>query len=199
MSVWDAHAHFFSTRFYAALASQVAQRRGVEYGAVELAAECEVEVPPSDESLAERWRSEFDAAGLDGAVLIASIPGDQDAVLAAAEESDGRVLPYAMFHPAADGAAEQLANAAVRGLRGVCLFPAMHQLDLHSEPVSDFVGVAAEHGPRHREPRELVKARDGRRRVGWPSADSELGSAQRMRIRTGRWAYRLPTSRRGAL
>src|ERR1700690_1510208 len=77
--VADAHVHFFSHHFFELLA---AQKPGLTLEAMQ--AQLEWAFPPSQpEKLAEEWAQELDRHGVDRAAMIASLPGDQDSVLAA--------------------------------------------------------------------------------------------------------------------
>ena len=49
-----------------------------------------------------------------------------------------------MFHPLEEGACDELRASAGEGLRGVCLFPAMHHLHADQDEVLEFISVAAE-------------------------------------------------------
>jgi hypothetical protein len=101
IAVSDAHCHFFSRRFFEALASQ----SGAAVDAV--AAKLGWDLPAEDpRELARTWMRELDRHGLKRAALIASIPGDEPSVIAAAAECPGRFFAYAMVNPAAEGQVE---------------------------------------------------------------------------------------------
>jgi predicted TIM-barrel fold metal-dependent hydrolase len=141
--VLDAHAHFFSRAFYVALAEQSRVLRNRSLTLQELEARTGVEVPGEDPGeLARRWVPELDRHDVSRSVMIASIPGDEASVLDAAAESSGRIIPYAMFDPTREGAGARLREAAARGLRGVCLFPAMHHFRADESRTMEFLGVA---------------------------------------------------------
>jgi uncharacterized protein len=119
LAVADAHVHFFSHRFFASLAGQAGQ--SVE----ELGATLHWQLPPEDPSaLAHTWAAELDRHGVAQAALIASFPGDEASVEAAARAVAGRFWPYAMVNPLAAG------PDTGRGLRALCLFPAMHRYSM---------------------------------------------------------------------
>ncbi|HEX4229760.1 MAG TPA: amidohydrolase family protein [Bryobacteraceae bacterium] len=123
LAVADAHVHFFSHRFYAALAAQKDLA-----GPEALAPLLEWEIPPpSNAMLAQRWASELDRHGVARAVLIASIPGDETSVAEAVAAAPGRFYGYFMVDPTQPDAVGRIARAAAdRRLRCMCLFPAMH-------------------------------------------------------------------------
>jgi uncharacterized protein len=120
-NVCDAHVHFFSPGFYRSLAEQSGQP--VE----ELGRRLEWRISRSVEVLAEAWVSELDEYGLAKAALIASIPGDEEAVAAAVALYPERFYGYFMANPLAPDGIERVQAAFAGGrLQGVCLFPAMH-------------------------------------------------------------------------
>ena len=139
-AVSDAHVHFFSHRFFESLGSQCG--KSVE----ETAAAAGWELPPADPSaLAHAWASELDAHGVARAALIASVPGDEASVEAAVAAHPARFLGYFMLDPLKTGAAERVRAALARGMRAVCLFPAMHCYSLHDERVEAVVQQTAAH------------------------------------------------------
>jgi uncharacterized protein len=138
----DAHCHFFSTSFFAALARQ----RGRGESAAQLCHELHWDDPGTPEELAQRWIGTLDAARVTRAALIASVPGDEGSVAAAVATHPARVVGYFMLDPAADDAIarSQRAIAELR-LRCICLFPAMHHVSLDDGRVARVVEVAAAH------------------------------------------------------
>lgn len=139
----DAHAHFFSPGFFRFFAQQVAERRP-DFDLADLGRETGLEPPRDAAALADRWVAEMDEHGVGQMVAIASVPGDEESVLSAAERHPERFAPFAMMNPRAEDAADRLERAAVRGLCGVCLFPAMHHFRVDSDELVAFVGRAAE-------------------------------------------------------
>jgi uncharacterized protein len=131
LAVADAHVHFFSRRFFGSLASQAAKSPD------DLAGVLGWQLPPEDPAaLGLAWAAELDRHGVAQAALIASFPGDEASVAAAARAVPGRFWPYAMVNPLAPGPAT--GPAAGEGMRAVCLFPAMHRYspaDPRVEPV----------------------------------------------------------------
>ena len=114
LEVADAHVHFFSRRFFEALA-RPAGKTLEELGAV-----LNWQLPPEDPAgLAQTWAAELDRQGVAQAALIASFPGDEGSVAAAAGAVPGRFWPYAMVNPLSG-------VPPAGGMRALCLFPAMH-------------------------------------------------------------------------
>jgi len=127
--VADAHVHFFSHRFFEALAAQ----KQVSVDA--LAGLLGWQLPlPEPEALAESWVEELDRHHVERAVLIASAPGDEDSVIAAARRFPDRFYAWAMVNPCAADAAERAARLLDSGhLHGFCFFPAMHRYSIQDE------------------------------------------------------------------
>lgn len=139
IAVCDAHIHFFSHRFFSTLASQ----KGVATAA-ELAPLLGWEVPPPDPlRLAGAWNAELDGKGVERAAIIASIPGDEDSVLAAARAYPDRFYAYAMVNPLAADAPAQLQASLAAGLRAICLFPSMHCYAMHDDRVKPILDIVA--------------------------------------------------------
>jgi uncharacterized protein len=128
----DIHCHFFSPRFFEALAGQM--KDPPDDPARALPAALGWDPPGSAEALADRWVEEIERCQVRRAALIASVPGDEGSVAAAVARHPDRIVGFFMFDPTADEAARRLDRAFddLR-LRGVCLFPAMHRYALHDD------------------------------------------------------------------
>jgi predicted TIM-barrel fold metal-dependent hydrolase len=132
--VSDAHIHFFSHQFFQSLAAQSSDLPAMQ-------ANLGWTLPPVDPTrLAQRWTVELDNHGVGRASLIASIPGDEASVLAAASAYPERFFAYAMVNPTAPNA------AVAAGLKAICLFPAMHRYSLHDPRAEAIVEQAAAQG-----------------------------------------------------
>jgi len=132
--VADAHVHFFSRRFFAALGEHC----GIP--AAEVAAQLNWEPPPDDPGeLARIWRGELDSHGVARAALIASIPEDEASTMAAAAAYPDRFFAFAMVNPWVEHA------EVVRGLHAICLFPAMHLYSIQDKRVEVLLEQAAAH------------------------------------------------------
>jgi len=130
----DAHVHFFSHKFFQTLVTPSAELPAIQE-------KVGWTLPPVDPTrLAGKWTTELNKHGVDRASLIASVPGDESSVLAAAAAYPNRFFPYAMVNPTA-------ANATVApGLKAICLFPAMHRYSLHDTRVERLIEAAAAQG-----------------------------------------------------
>jgi uncharacterized protein len=132
LEVFDAHTHFFSHKFFDTLISQSPQL-GKESNAIERVGEMTGwTMPPRDPAeLAAIWASEFDRHGVSGALMIASVPGDEESVAAAVAAFPDRIAGAFMFDPTKPDAESRARRAFDDlGLRVVCLFPAMHHYSM---------------------------------------------------------------------
>lgn len=135
LEVRDAHVHFFSHRFFSALAAQkpglTLEAAGKQLGWRMPAAE--------PERLAEEWVHELDRQGVAGAALIASLPGAEQCVIAAVHAFPERFFAYAMVNP------REWKPETFFEVRVACLFPAMHRFSLHEDCVQGVFDWAAAH------------------------------------------------------
>jgi uncharacterized protein len=131
LPVSDAHVHFFSHRFFQALAGRPEDMPSLQD-------KLGWHLPPVESAaLAETWANELNRHGVDRAAMIASTPGDEGSVIAAANTYPSRFLPYAMVNPTAESA------RVAPGLKAVCLFPAMHRYSLHDARAEAIIEQAA--------------------------------------------------------
>ena len=139
--ICDAHVHFFSPGFFDALGAQKGLPADGRIDAVSAALGWDA--PASMAALADRWRDALDAAGVARAALIASVPGDEASVAAAVAAHPSRFVGFYMLDPTRDDAVDRAAWAAEHGLRGICLFPAMHRYALHGAETARVFDLAA--------------------------------------------------------
>jgi len=136
----DSHCHFFSTAFFTALARQRSAATAVH----DLHRELQWDDPGTPEALAARWVKELDANGVQRAALIASVPGDEASVAAAVAQHPSRFVGFFMVDPASADAPGRTRRAlSEEGLKGVCIFPAMHHVPLQDDRTLRVVEVAA--------------------------------------------------------
>lgn len=141
----DIHCHFFSSRFLELLTKDVASLPKEGRAAV-VSAQLGWDDPGSADALADRWVAELDRHGVSRAALIASIPGDEESVAAAVRRHPSRLVGFFMFNPVPADASERLSRAlGDMGLKGVCLFPAMHRYRLDDDRVGHVFESAAKH------------------------------------------------------
>jgi len=139
LPVSDAHVHFFSRAFFAALAEQ----RHVSIESLESLLNWSI--PAEDpQQLAIQWNVELERRGVDRSVIIASIPDDYHSVATAAALFPQRFYAYAMVNPVDEEAPKRLQDALQTGrLHGLCFFPAMHRYSMHDARVSALLDLAA--------------------------------------------------------
>jgi uncharacterized protein len=144
MVVHDAHCHFFSANFFAALGRE--RLRDRTPSADEVASDLCWDPPGSAEALAERWILELDRNTVTRAALMASVPGDEDSVAAAVAKYPQRIVGFFAVNPTMPDAVDR-ATRAFRdlGLRCACLFPAMHRYPLADDRVAKIFEVAGAH------------------------------------------------------
>lgn len=144
--VFDAHAHFFSHRFFQGLLEPVKERFGKEDPYGTMGKELGLELPEADPvKLAGRWVAEMDRHGVDRMVLMASAVGDEESGAAAVKAYPDRIAGYFMLDPTKPDAAVRARHALLQlGLQGIALFPAMHHFSAADERVWPIYHAAAE-------------------------------------------------------
>ena len=128
----DCHVHFFSPSFFAGLGADRQRISSLGW-----------EFPDTTEGLGTRWVGELDKHGVQRAALIASLPGDADAVALAVAHNPDRFVGFFMLDPTRNDAIDYAKRALDEGLRTICLFPAMHGYHLHDQRVGDVFDFAA--------------------------------------------------------
>jgi hypothetical protein len=138
-AVADAHVHFFSRNFFAALGSQCGKspEQVAEIAGWEMPAEDPAE-------LAKRWVTELDNNGIARAALIASITGDEASVDTAVRAFPDRFFGFFMVNPLEDNAVDRAQIALRCGLHAVCLFPAMHRYGIQDPKAEALIKAVAE-------------------------------------------------------
>jgi predicted TIM-barrel fold metal-dependent hydrolase len=128
----DGHIHFFSPSFFAGLGADQKAIAGLGW-----------DDPQSVEQLAGRWVKELDTYRVEKAALIASLPGDADAVAKAVALNSSRFVGFFMLDPTREDALAYAERALDEGLRTICLFPAMHRYPLYDDRVAKVFELAA--------------------------------------------------------
>jgi len=140
----DAHCHFFSERFFRLLGKGLVSE--TDDAAVLLPRQLGWDPPGPNASLADRWMSALDSAGVSRAVLIASLPGDEESVAEAVTRQPNRFTGAFMVNAASPDAPERTTRAfAEQGLSMVCLFPAMHHVAIDDARSIAIVETARAH------------------------------------------------------
>ncbi len=137
--VSDAHVHFFSHKFFSALAEQ--KKATVDSLAPALGWKLPEENP---ELLAKTWVHELDRHGVSKAAIIASVPGDHESVITAVRTFPDRFYGYLMVNPTAPSPAAQVERALATGhIHGLCFFPAMHCYSIQDDRVAALLDLVA--------------------------------------------------------
>jgi hypothetical protein len=142
LPIQDAHIHFFTHKFYSALAQQKKAAN-----AEALAPILNFEIPaPDPVILAGRWATELARFNVQRAGLIASMPGDEDSVAAAVAAHPDRFHGYFMLDPTQPDALARVNRAAANPhLHCICLFPAMHTYSITDPRLVPILEVASDH------------------------------------------------------
>ena len=132
MRINDAHCHFFSRHFFEVLSREDPRGRFSAAPTEAICAALEWEPPGTAEALADHWLSTLDFQQVNRAVLIASVPGDEDSVAQAVARDPARLTGFFMVNPLVEDASAHVERGlGPLGLKGVCLFPAMHRYHVH--------------------------------------------------------------------
>jgi predicted TIM-barrel fold metal-dependent hydrolase len=147
IEVRDAHCHFFSHQFFNTLIGQSPTLSKDENSINRVAELTGWMMPPNDPAeLGEVWSAELDKQAVSAAMLIASVPGDEESVAAAVAAFPDRFAGAFMFDPTKPDA-EARARRALDELkmRVACLFPAMQQYSVaECEGARAVVALASE-------------------------------------------------------
>jgi predicted TIM-barrel fold metal-dependent hydrolase len=103
-------------------------------------------MPPEDPAeLADAWRDELDLYRVHAAVLIASVPGDEESIAAAVARHRHRIIGAFMVDPTQPDTEVRVQRAFdEQGLKICCLFPAMHRYSVaECEGVRAIASLAA--------------------------------------------------------
>jgi hypothetical protein len=145
--------------------------------AVSICDELGWETPGSAYTLADRWVRELDAHDVSRAALIASVPATKRQWPPPWPGIHIGSSVCFMLDPAVgDPVARARRALGELGLRGICLFPAMHHVPLHDDRIHQIVSVAAAH------PGTAVFVHCGVLSVG---VRKKLGLASRFDLRLG--------------
>lgn len=135
LRVSDAHVHYFSHRFFSALAKQKHAENAEAIGPL-----LHWEIP-AEGTLAERWRQELDSHGIARACLIASVPAAEDDVANAVHAHPDRFYGCFMLDPTQPDAVDRINRST--DMQCVALFPAMHRYSIADPTFSPVLEAAA--------------------------------------------------------
>lgn len=147
IEVLDAHTHLFSRRFFATL---ISQSPTLSKEAEPLARVGEITgwtMPPNDPAeFASRWKDELDKHQISAAMMMASVPNDEESIAAAVAAFSDRILGGFFLDPTKPDAEARAKRAFDElHLRVACLFPAMFHFSMaESEGARAVVSLASE-------------------------------------------------------
>lgn len=143
MTLVDFHLHLFSRPYFEALAALSPLPGTPEERLAQAVAKAKIELPPSELAAhVARWLAEFERHGVAHAAAFASAPEEAAALSEAAVLAKGRITPFALVNPKAEGAAARVRTLLeTKGFRGVLLFPALHHYELSAPECREFLEV----------------------------------------------------------
>ena len=148
LEICDAHTHLFSRRFFTTLIGQSPALSQAEDALAQVAAMTGWTMPPENPAeLAQHWHAELDRHQVAAAMLMASVPNDEDSIAAAVSAATAERLYGGFFvNPHQLDALERTRRAFDElHLRVVCLFPAMFHFSMaDNETVRAIVALASE-------------------------------------------------------
>lgn len=132
LEIMDAHAHFFSQHFLETLIRQSPTLSQEAEPLTRAAALTGWTLPPADPAaLATIWREEFDRHEVAAAMLVASVPGDEDSIAAAVAAHPESIFGGFFVNPTQPDTEARVRRALDNlKLRVVCLFPAMFHFSM---------------------------------------------------------------------
>jgi predicted TIM-barrel fold metal-dependent hydrolase len=136
LEIFDAHAHFFSHNFFAMLARQSATL-AIETDPVKKIGELTgFRIPPEDPAeFGQIWVDELDKHRVSRALLMASLPNDEDSIARAVAELPERISGGFFFNPLQENAIDRARRAFDElRLKVICLFPSMHGFSVADDP-----------------------------------------------------------------
>jgi predicted TIM-barrel fold metal-dependent hydrolase len=137
LPIADAHVHLLSRAFFEDLSTErTPEEMGRQLG---------WEIPSKDAAeLAGRWMQEMEKYDLKRLVLIGSFPGDENSVAGAVRTCPEKFVGYFMLNPTAEDALQRAKHAIENvGLRGICLFPAMHKFSVSDDRLHPIYELAS--------------------------------------------------------
>lgn len=145
MTLCDAHLHFFSYDFFAALARLKNANDQLENVLADLAARTKIQLPQRDvRAHLDLWLAELERNEVARAIVFASVPEEVAAVGEALQLARGRLTGFFLMHPLAEHSATRLRQIAAQyDYRGVMLFPALHHYHVNDAALLPFFEAAA--------------------------------------------------------
>ncbi len=133
--IFDAHLHFYSNTYFKYLIRQKINRTDINTELRNMAAKGHIEIPGDDPiQLAKRWIDMLDKWKLERAMLIASIPGDEDSVAKAINEYPQRFTGIFVIDPNSHLLMSTVTKRIKEdGFRGVMMYPSLSHINVQDE------------------------------------------------------------------
>ncbi len=145
--IFDSHLHFYSNNYFKLLIRQKLNRVDINTELRMMATKGHFEVPGEDPLLlAKRWIDMLNKWKLERALLIASIPGDEDSVAKSIEAYPDRFSGLFVIDPNSN---LLLANATKRlkedHFKGIVLYPSLYQIGVQDEWLYPLYNLLQDH------------------------------------------------------
>ena len=147
LEIFDAHTHFFSQQFFTTLINQSPKLSQEIDPLTSVAAMTGWTMPEANPAeFAAQWKQELDQSQVSTALMLASVPGDEESIAAAVNAFPERIVGGFMFDPTKPEVETRVRRAFDDlNLKVVALFPAMHYYSTaENEGVRTVVALAAE-------------------------------------------------------
>lgn len=133
--IFDAHIHFYSNAFFRFLVKQKPNRADISTELKNVAVKGHIEIPGEDPvQLAKRWVDAIDKWKIERALVIGSMPGDEDSIVQAVQAFPKRFTGFFTVDP---NSSVLMENAEKRlkqdKLRGIFLYPSLYQISVNDE------------------------------------------------------------------
>ena len=147
LEIFDAHTHFFSRQFFSTLINQSPKLSQEINPLTSVAAMTGWTMPEANPAeFAAQWKQELDQSHVATALMLASVPGDEESIAAAVNAFPERIIGGFMFDPTKPEVERRVRRAFdEHKLKVVALFPAMHHYSIaENEGMRNVVALAAE-------------------------------------------------------
>jgi uncharacterized protein len=147
LKIFDAHTHFFSHQFFTTLVNQSPKLSQERDPHTSVAALTGWTMPASNPAeFAAQWKQELDQSHVSTALMLASVPGDEESIAAAVNAFPERIIGGFMFDPTKPNVEARIHRAFDDDkLKVAALFPAMHHYAIaENEGIRTVVAIAAE-------------------------------------------------------
>jgi len=124
----DAHLHFFTRAVLSFYAEQSVEFGHLQDPAGPVSERLGISLPPKEpEDLAALWADKLDYHHVSTAWLFGSVPGEQHSIARAVRAFPHKFVGFQMINPRDPNIDAVISDIASSGLRGILLFPEIHQ------------------------------------------------------------------------